>query len=192
MRWVALVLGAILLWFLGVAGWLIVAGLRDEVRAVDVIVVPGNHVHADGRPSERLRERLDRALALYREGLAPAIIVSGGISSSGVAEAPAMRAYLVAGGVPESAVSEDPGGVNTAATAAFAADWLAARGGRSALVVSQYFHLMRCRLALRRVGVYEVAQAAAGGFAPRDLWSVPREVLALHALWLGIERDMPI
>jgi len=50
---------------------------HDQARPADAIAVFGAAEY-DGRPSPVLRARLDRALALYREHLAPLVITLGG------------------------------------------------------------------------------------------------------------------
>src|SRR5689334_2552410 len=50
----------------------------DERRQADAIVVLGAAQY-NGWPSPVLRARLDHGLALYREGLAPTIVVTGGV-----------------------------------------------------------------------------------------------------------------
>ena len=73
-------------------------GLGARARSAQLIVVPGNLVGSDGRPSPRLRARLDAALAAWRSGLAPRILVSGGVEPGGRNEAAAMARYLTARG----------------------------------------------------------------------------------------------
>lgn len=153
-------------------------GLWDDARPADVCVVLGNTVGRDGRPSERLRARLDKAVELYRAGMFPEVIVSGGVGVEGFDEAAVMKQYLVEAGVPADRVHADALGLDTFATARNARALMAARGWGSALVVSQYFHVPRCRLALRRVGVGDVSSAHADYFELRDLYSTCREVAA--------------
>jgi len=80
----------------------------------DAAVVPGNQVFPTGVPSLRLAARLEKALKLYRDGICPVIIVSGGIGKEGVDEAKAMASWLFQRGVPRRAVVIDSSGVNTA------------------------------------------------------------------------------
>jgi uncharacterized SAM-binding protein YcdF (DUF218 family) len=51
-------------------------------------------------------------------------------------------------------------------------------------VVTQYFHVPRTRLALRRQGVADIRSAHAAYFELRDLYAIAREVAALPAYWL--------
>lgn len=89
---------------------IVVDGLNDDIHAADVAIVPGNTVEKDGRPSARLRARLDQTVALYRQGLFPNIIVSGGVGIEGFDEAEVMKRYLVERGVPEGRIHVDSGG----------------------------------------------------------------------------------
>lgn len=175
----------------GLAAWgslhvlaIAVDGCTDEDAPADVAVVLGNHVSPEGVASRRLQLRLDRAYTLYAARLVPRIIVSGGRDPGSPHEAEVMKAYLVGRGVPADAVIEDRAGVNTHATARFTAMYLRDHGLRSAIAVSQYYHVTRSKLALRRFGVAEVS----GAHAPLELevrepWSVLREVVGYYAYW---------
>ncbi|MDC8757197.1 YdcF family protein [Janthinobacterium fluminis] len=164
---------------------LLADGLRDNVQRCDVAIVLGSKVELDGRPSARLAARLDKAAALYRAGLFPRVIVSGGLGKEGYDEAAVMRDYLVAHAVPAPAIIVDSGGVNTTATARNSAALMRAGGLRSAVVVTQYFHIPRTRLALRDSGVATVYSAHADYFEWRDIYSTLREAVALPVYWLA-------
>lgn len=171
--------------FLLLPALLIVAdGLSDNVGRADVIVVLGSKVHESGEPSARLKARLERARELYRQDQAPLIIVSGALGKEGHDEAVVMRRYLVERGVPEDRILTDSAGRNSLLTARNAAALMGERGLKSALVVSQYFHVSRSRLALRKAGVKPVYSAHARHFELRDLYSIPREVLGYYAYLL--------
>ena len=58
------------------------------------------------------------------------------------------------------------------------------KGWRSALVVTQYFHVPRTRLAVERSGVAPVFSAHAQYFEPRDVYSIAREVIGYGAYLL--------
>ena len=165
----------------GIAGY----GLHDDVARADVIVVPGNAIAPDGTPGPRLRARLDAALRVYRQGFAPRVLVSGGTGVEGFDEAASMAAYLRAAGVPEEAVVQDPAGVDTAATAGHTARYLRDHGLRTALVATQYFHVARTEVLLRRQGVPVVGSVHARFTEPRDAYSLVREVPALAVALLG-------
>ena len=161
---------------------LIVAdGLRDDIHPADVAIILGNTVESDGRPSARLRARLDKAVELYREGLFQHVIVSGGIGVEGFNEAEVMKSYLVSQGVPGGCIIADGEGATTSLTARNAARVMKEQGWQSALVVSQYFHISRTRLAVESYGVRPVYSAHAEYFELRDVYSIAREVIGYGA-----------
>jgi vancomycin permeability regulator SanA len=158
------------------AGLILADGLTDDIRRSDVAVVLGSKVNPDGSPSPRLAARLERALELYEGGWTPRILVSGGTGVEGVAEGTAMKRWLVERGVPEGAVIVDDQGVDTRATAHNAAALMRAHDLHSAIVVSQYFHIPRTKLAFAQEGLPGVGSAHPDYFEARDLYSLAREI----------------
>lgn len=165
---------------LGTAG-LALAGLRDDLAPADVGLVLGSKVELDGKPSTRLQARLDRTLELYRAGYFPVVIASGGFGKEGYDEAVVMRDYLVAGGMPRDRVIVDGHGDNTFESARNARRIARERNLQSVLVVTQYFHVPRSRLALRRFGIAEIHSAHARIYEFRDTYSALRESLGYLA-----------
>lgn len=161
------------------AGALVWDGLHDELGPADLGLVLGNTVHPDGTPSPRLAARLDRTLELYRQGTFSLILVSGALGKEGHDEALVMRDYLVSRGVPRTRVLIDSLGRTTFATAKNTHSLMEQRQIRSVLVVSQYFHVPRAKLALRRSGIPMVYSAHARFFEARDLYSIPRELIGI-------------
>ena len=157
--------------------WLVGDGLTDRLGHADVALVLGSKVELDGKPSVRLRARLDRAAELYRAGYFPWIIVSGGLGKEGFDEAVVMRDYLVAQGLPADRLILDSHGDTTFASAQNTRTIATQRHFKSVLVVSQYFHLPRSRLALQRCGFGPVYSAHARLFEGRDGYSSLRETL---------------
>ena len=174
----------IMLAFILAATLIVADGLTDDIHAADVAIVPGNTVEKDGHPSERLRARLDQAVALYRQGLFQDVIVSGGVGSEGFDEAEVMKRYLVERGVPEGRIHVDSGGATTYLTAKNATRIMRENGWQSAMVVSQYFHIPRMRLALKRSGITQVFSSHAKYFELRDIYSIAREVFGYGAYLL--------
>lgn len=164
--------------------WVVVAGHREKIEKVDLVVVLGTTVHANGRVSFFLQARLDRAVELYRMGFFPRILVSGGLGKEGQQEAFAMQRYLVTQGLPIEAILVDTEGNDTFLTAAHTAALMKKQGWQSVMVISQYFHLPRCQLALKRFGIPHVVRSYARLYMIRDLYSVPREAMGLVYYWL--------
>jgi uncharacterized SAM-binding protein YcdF (DUF218 family) len=131
----------------------LVVSQQDQRRQADAIVVLGAAQY-NGRPSPVLRARLDHALGLYREKLAPLVVVTGGIGRGDTtSEALVGQRYLVAHGIPEDAVVVQGEGRTTMASMNAVTAWLRARGLRRALLVSDPFHMFRLRLEARRTGL---------------------------------------
>ena len=151
------------------------SGLTDHLHRADVCVVLACKLDREGRPKPALQARLDKTLELFGKGFFPFVIVSGGIDRYGHDEAAAMRSYLVAHGVPAGKIHADNKGVNTFFTAENTARYMAGHGMRSVLVVTQYFHVPRSRLALERFGVSPVYSAHADHFNWKDVWWIPRD-----------------
>src|SRR5512144_157130 len=86
---------------------------RDEAQPADLIVVLGAAEYR-GRPSPVLRARLDHALQLYRRGLAPRILTTGGAGGDPIfTEGGVGRSYLVAKGVPSESIVVEIEGEST-------------------------------------------------------------------------------
>ena len=125
----------------------------DQRRPVDAIVVLGAAQY-NGRPSPVFKARLDHALGLYREDVAPLIVVTGGVGRGDTtSEAIVGRRYLMAHDVPAEGVVAQPHGRTTAASMTAVADWLHGRGLRRVLLVSDPFHMFRLRLEARRTAL---------------------------------------
>jgi uncharacterized SAM-binding protein YcdF (DUF218 family) len=89
----------------------LIVSQQDQRPPVDALVVLGAAQY-NGRPSPVLRARLDHALALYRDRVAPLIVVTGRVGAGGTtSEAIVGRRYLMAHDVPARAVAAQPEGV---------------------------------------------------------------------------------
>jgi uncharacterized SAM-binding protein YcdF (DUF218 family) len=126
-------------------------GRSDEARPVDAIVVMGAAQY-DGRPSPQLAARLDHAVDLWSEGLAPIVVVTGGNQPGDrFTEADASASYLVERDIPADAIVLEGDGSTT---------WESLRnveaqmGGEveSVLIVTDPYHALRSRLIAESVG----------------------------------------
>ncbi|MBC3908790.1 YdcF family protein [Undibacterium umbellatum] len=169
---------ALLICLLFMAAAISTLGLRDQVVAADLVIVPGNTVNPDGKPSDRLRGRLNAALRLYVAQKCKAILVSGGTGVEGHDEAEVMKNYLVERGVPAMAVYTDNQGINTFATAKAAAALMREKNWKSSMLASQFFHIARFQLAMKKYGVEPVGHVHSTDYEIRDAYSLTREVFA--------------
>lgn len=117
--------------------------MRDEAAPADAIVVFGAAEY-DGKPSPVLRARLDHALSLYRRGIAPLMITSGGAAEGDrFSEGSVGVAYLRGAGVPEHATIAETQSRNTLDSARQVAVIARANGLKRLVIVSDGTHLFR-------------------------------------------------
>ncbi len=169
----------------------LLASREDQRHPAGAIVVLGAAQY-NGRPSPVLRARLDHALTLYREGLAPTVVVTGGIGEGDrVSEATVGRQYLVARGVPDTAVVVRPEGRSTEASIRAVAEWAHEHGVGRVLLVSDPFHMLRLRLESSRAGLpawtsptttspISASRREEALFLAAEAWKIP---IVLLRLW---------
>ncbi|HSK60303.1 MAG TPA: YdcF family protein [Actinomycetospora sp.] len=151
-----MVLGALVVALLLVGGtavrvWQL--GRADERRPVDMILVLGAAQY-DGRPSPVFRARLQHALELYSEGVAPRIVTVGGAAAGDAfTEAQAGEQWLVENGVPGQALLPVDEGRDTFESFEAVAAVAEQRGWRSAVLVSDPWHSLRSRTMAADVGL---------------------------------------
>lgn len=155
-----------------------------------VAVVFGAAVHPDHTPSPFLAGRLDTAAELYRAGRVSVVLVSGDNRARNYDEPTAMRDYLLRAGLPSAAVVRDFAGFDTYATCVRARDVF---GIRSAVLVTQGYHLPRALRTCASVGVDAVGVGSAvGRGTPTWTRGARREVLAdVKAVWQLLTRPSP-
>jgi vancomycin permeability regulator SanA len=152
-------------------------GTTDYRRPADAIVVFGARVRPDGTPSITLANRVLTASEVYHEGLADTVVVTGGIEPTGFDETIVMRDLAVDLGVPTAAIVLDTEGDTTSASVASTTRILGDRGLDRVLVVSQFYHLPRIKLAYAAAGV--------------DVWTVPARTTSIPQTKGLIAREIP-
>ena len=127
------------------------AGADDERHATDAIVVLGAAQY-DGRPSPVLESRLDHALVLYQQGLAPIIVLTGGVGTGDTtSEALVGKRYLESHHIPATALVVRPEGRSTVSSMEALDRWLQREGLETVTLVSDPFHMARLRLEAGRL-----------------------------------------
>lgn len=159
-------------------------GGTDYRRHADVAVVFGARAYANGVLSTSLEDRVRTAADLYRSGLVPRLIMSGGVDTSAMDETVAMRDRAVALGVPASAIALDNGGENTDASVAGTVPMLERDHATTVLAVSQFYHLPRIKLAYRAAGWdVQTVPATVSRYIDQTPLSMAREVPAFWLYW---------
>ena len=135
----------------------------DEVRTADAIVVLGAAQY-DGEPSPVLKARLDQAAYLWNEGLADAVIVTGGKQEGDrFTEAEASHMYLEDQGVPTERILEEEEGTTTLESLERVKEIADQRGIDSLLLVSDPMHSERIKRMANDLG-FEQAYASPASY----------------------------
>ena len=193
MKWVIAIVIALAVSVLGwkvaqISGKIARQSTVDEAQPADIILVLGAAEYR-GKPSPVLRARLDHALALYQQGLAPRILTTGGAGGDPVyTEGTVGRSYLVSRGVPSEAIVVEPEGESTVHSTAAAAEIMRRMGLKSCIVVSDGYHIFRVKKILesRRVTVYGSPRSLNVPNDWRERWLYVRQAVG-YLLWrLGV------
>jgi uncharacterized SAM-binding protein YcdF (DUF218 family) len=182
---------ALLAVFLAVASISIVhTASLEESHPADAIVVFGAAEYS-GHPSPVLRARLDHAFELFRRGIAPVVITTGGAGADpSFSEGGVGRTYLMKRGVPERSLIAETQGRDTAESALRVGVIMRANGLHSCVAVSDAYHVFRIRKLLEHEGIGPVYVAPRPDSTPRGIgqrmYAVLREASS-YLLWrIGI------
>ncbi len=150
---------------LGVVGFIVTflqvwrAARSDSARPSDAIVVLGAAQY-DGIPSPVLAARLDHALELYRAGIAPVIVVTGGRREGDrFTEATASATYLHNHGVPDDAILRETTGRSSWESLRASARFLIDRDMTRVVLVSDPYHAARIDAIASEVGLDAVTSS---------------------------------
>ena len=116
---------------------------QDSRPGSDAIVVLGSAQY-NGVPSSIFEARLEHAIALYEDGVAPVIVTVGGKADGDqFAEAEVGQQYLADAGIPDDALLAVPQGGDTLESIRAVSTAFTERGWSSAVLVSDPWHAMR-------------------------------------------------
>ena len=156
----------------------------DETQPAYLILVLGAAEY-NGKPSPVFRARLDHTFDLFARKLAPWILTTGGAGGDPrFTEAAVGRAYLSARGVPSESIIIERAGESTAYSTAAAAEIMRRMGLKSAIVVSDGYHIYRVKkmLEFRGLIVYGSPRVSQGHGGLREEWSYVRQAIG-YVLW---------
>ena len=118
-------------------------GQVDDQRPADAIVVMGAAQY-DGRPSPIFAARIDHAVSLFRAGVAPTLVVTGGKADGDrTTEAASARDYAIARGVPSDAIVVEDQSRTTQQSIRMVSTLLRDKGLSQAVFVSDRPHMLR-------------------------------------------------
>jgi uncharacterized SAM-binding protein YcdF (DUF218 family) len=148
----SIVLAVVMLWAASMAAVLLFSWM-DQARPADSIVVLGAAQY-DGKPSPVLRARLDHGIDLWNQKLGKVLVLTGGKGAGDTtSEADVGRTYARKHGVPDTAILLENRGRTTRESMLGVAELLESRGSKTAILVSDPFHMLRLSIIGRRFGL---------------------------------------
>ena len=140
----------------------------------DCILVLGAGVR-NGSPRPMLQDRLDYALKLYNDGVAPKLIMSGDHGRKEYDEVNIMKEYAIERGVPSEDIFMDHAGFSTYESIYRARDIFKVK---KMVIVTQEYHLYRALYVANRLGIEAVGYASDPRQYAGQLYRELREILA--------------
>ena len=122
----------------------------SSVSDADCILVLGAGIRTDGSPSPMLQDRLNTGIALYQNGAAPKLLMSGDHGREDYNDVQTMKDITLEQGVPSEDVFMDHAGFSTYDSLYRARDVFQAR---KVIIVTQKYHLYRALYIARSLGL---------------------------------------
>jgi uncharacterized SAM-binding protein YcdF (DUF218 family) len=165
--------------------------LVDEARPADVIIVLGAAEYR-GKPSPVLEARLNHALFLYLQHMAPRILTTGGAGGDKTfTEGGVAHAYLSRHGVQGEAILVENEGESTVQSIAAAAEIMQRMNLHSCIVVSDGYHIYRVKKMIETHGLKAYGSPRPEDRSPddqgwRQQWIYVRQAVAYELWRIGI------
>ena len=155
--WTWRLLLLVLFWLVGVAAYITWVGQRDDARPADAIIVLGAAAY-DAKPSPVFEERIRHGIDLYRRGLAPKLIFTGGYGGVGArfSESQVARRYALRQGVPDKAILIESLSRNTHDNLRQASLLMQQHQLHDVIVVSDPLHMARALRISKELGIRAV------------------------------------
>ncbi|RMF46856.1 MAG: hypothetical protein D6755_06065 [Anaerolineae bacterium] len=165
----------------------------EEVPSHDIAIVFGAGLYRNGEPTPVLKDRVATAVRLYEAGKVRVLLLSGDNRSVYYNEPEAMRRYALQLGLPEDALVLDYAGLRTYDTCYRARQIF---GVRSAILVTQQFHLPRALYLCQKLGIEAAGVPADRQYyrkISRTYWQIRETLATLVALWeVHVTHPQPI
>ncbi|WP_448638428.1 YdcF family protein [Geodermatophilus sp. URMC 63] len=158
---------------------------RGDARpSSDAIVVLGSAQY-NGVPSSIFAARLEHALTLWEDGVAPVVVTVGGkAAGDAFTEAEAGRDYLESAGIPPDSLLAVPEGVDTLESMRAVGTAYAERGWTTAVLVTDPWHAMRAERMAEDAGMEAESSPTRQGPAVQTRTTQFRYILRETAAYL--------
>lgn len=178
-RWIFQYIVLLIFLFICLAAWMVFDGLHDSGGKADVALVTGSSEAPLGMHSVVEHDDLDRAIKLYDDSDVSFIIVSGSMTHTSYDDLDARVKYLKSHGIPSDVIMEDHHGQNMEEMAREVAAIMKSRQLASVMIVTDYYHVTRTKIALIHEGIRQIGEAHVGQFQKEDAVKIGRETAAL-------------
>lgn len=121
----------------------------SQIENVDCILILGAGIWGD-KPSHMLEDRLLQGIELYKQGVAPKIIMSGDHTREDYDEVNVMKNFAIEHGVPSEDIFMDHAGISTYDSMYRAKEIF---GAEKIIVVTQKYHLYRALYIANSLGI---------------------------------------
>lgn len=127
----------------------------EKLSAADAIVVLGFGPPVDekGKPNPEIVRRVEKGALLFKAGLAPLLIMTGGNTYKDYYESSVMAEVAVSLGVPGDRVLEERQAMDTIGNARYSSRIMRERGLSSCIIVSSPYHLKRAKKLFEAAGL---------------------------------------
>lgn len=167
---------------------------EDQMHPADAIVVLGAAQY-DGRPSPVLQARLDHALYLYRQRMAPIVITTGGkLAGDTYTEGGTGEAYLREHGVPAADLLKESSGGSTYESLSNVATIARTHGIHRVLIVTDPLHSARSQRMALDLG-FQAAYTSPDSYLDLNhsrrtkLDELAKETVSLMLYQVGLDRS---
>ncbi|PTX42458.1 SanA protein [Christiangramia gaetbulicola] len=161
----------------------------SAVPNAKTVIVLGASVHADGKLSPILKDRVDTAIKLFRNDKVDNFLVTGDHRTEDYNEVAAMVGYLEENGIGKDLIISDHAGLDTYDSMYRAGNVF---GIENAIVVTQEFHLPRALFIASNLGFNYIGFTADQRAYQTEYRLKQREKLAnFKALWEVLLRKEP-
>jgi len=165
----------------------------EDVSSERIAIVFGAGLRRDGSPTAVLRDRVQTAVQLYRDGKVEKLLMSGDNRFEDYNEPAAMRQHALSLGVPDEAIVLDYAGRRTYDTCYRARHIF---GIESAILVTQKFHMSRALFTCNALGVKAVGVGANNYYylkRSRLYWNIREQFATVTAFWdVYFKKPLPV
>lgn len=177
-----------LCWCAFVTARIVYFGSHDFAKKSDVIIVLGAALR-NGKPTPAFLGRIRHGVELWKRGLAPKIIFTGGLAHDGQeAESVVGRRIAEGDGVPSDAILMETASTNTWENFIQSRRVMREHGMREAIIVSDPCHLHRAQTMAHDLRIAAVTSPTP--YTPFNTWETRlpfmlKELRLVHSHWLS-------